>query len=275
MDTDDTYQRFVVHPPPDCVGVEVNYHDNPWFSDVLEKERLHCKETDPDNYDNIWEGKCRPAVEGAIFFKEIAAAQAEGRVCNVPYDPMLKVHVVVDLGNLDRMFIALVQKQASEIRIIEAIQGGFRSLPEYSAYLKERKYNWGRFWIPHDGYSMSRQTGKSDDQVLRALGWDVPRREEIVEISVESGIRTARMVSHRVYIDKTKADPLVEALKRYKRRINQRTAVESTPLPDRFAHGGDCYRYICINEGSMRNENEEIFRPVMEAYEPLDAVIGY
>jgi phage terminase large subunit len=90
LDTDDTHQRFTTKPPPDCLNVEVNWRDNPWFSDVLEQERLHCLKYDPDGYDNIWEGKCRPAVEGAIYFKQIQEAELNGRIKTVPHDKMLR-----------------------------------------------------------------------------------------------------------------------------------------------------------------------------------------
>jgi len=36
IDTDDTYQRFVVNPPENAKVVKVNYQDNPWFPEVLE-----------------------------------------------------------------------------------------------------------------------------------------------------------------------------------------------------------------------------------------------
>lgn len=42
LDTDETYVRFVVHPPEDSFVVQVNYSDNPWHGDVLEKERRHA-----------------------------------------------------------------------------------------------------------------------------------------------------------------------------------------------------------------------------------------
>lgn len=217
----------------------------------------------------------RPAVEGAIFYKEIQRAMDEGRVCNVPYDPMLKVHIISDLGNLDAMFCAFVQKLASEIRVIRAIQGGYRSLPEYSAVFKEFGYNYGKWWLPHDGYSVSRQTGKTDADILRALGWTVPTREEIVEKSVESGIREARMIAHQCYFDRNLADPLVEALKRYRRRINQQTEAEASPLADYYAHGGDCFRYIALNAPSLKNEDDRRPIPSPPMYHVLDPVVGY
>ena len=131
LESDETYQRFVKTPPPDCVAVLMNYTDNPWFPAVLDAERAHAQETlRPQEYAHIWEGRCMPAVEGAIFFDEVAAAEAEGRVRPVPYDPMLKVHAVWDLGWNDSMSIILAQKQASEVRVINYIEDSHRTLAD-------------------------------------------------------------------------------------------------------------------------------------------------
>jgi phage terminase large subunit len=109
LDSDDTYKRFVIDTPEDAAVVKINWSDNPWFPKVLNKERLHSKATS-DDYANIWEGECKSAVDGAIYANEIREAQEEGRVTNVPYDPMMKVHVVMDLGWNDSMSIASCKK---------------------------------------------------------------------------------------------------------------------------------------------------------------------
>jgi phage terminase large subunit len=66
-ETDPTYQRFVVHPPPTACVAHVNFDDNPWFPDVLNQERQYCLRTDPDNYDHIWLGACRTISDAVIF----------------------------------------------------------------------------------------------------------------------------------------------------------------------------------------------------------------
>jgi len=63
MELDPTYLRFVVNPPAGAWVQRVNWSDNPWFSDELEKERQHCMIADPDNYANIWEGECKGASD--------------------------------------------------------------------------------------------------------------------------------------------------------------------------------------------------------------------
>jgi hypothetical protein len=38
----------------------MNWNDNPYFPEVLNKERLHAKRSKTkEDYDNIWEGVCR------------------------------------------------------------------------------------------------------------------------------------------------------------------------------------------------------------------------
>ena len=60
---------------------------------------------DPDSYENIWEGKPKRVAEGAIYAMEIDQAYAQNRVRAVPYDPLLSVHLVWDLGWNDSMTI--------------------------------------------------------------------------------------------------------------------------------------------------------------------------
>jgi phage terminase large subunit len=276
LETDDTHQRFAINPQAGTVSVEVNWSDNPWWNDVLEAQRLHCQKHDSDNYDNIWEGKCRPAVEGAIYYKEIQAAQDNNRICFVPYDPMLKVHVVVDIGWNDSMSIALVQRLHGGIRIIKHIEDSRRTLDSYSAELKKMDLNWGKVWLPHDGFSGDVKTGKSVAEIMTKLGWNVPSRDEIVELPVEDGIKVARMTFPMIVFDKEGTVSLVESLKRYRRRINRATDEESAPLHDKYSHGADVFRYVCINAEQMTNEADKMHNfPIIEHFEPLDCVIGY
>ncbi len=159
IDTDDTYQRFIVDPPENAKVVKVNYMDNPWFPEVLEIERQHSEKTNPD-YANIWLGECKAAVDGAIYSNEIREAQEAGRITNVPYDPMLKVHVVMDLGWNDSMSVILCQKGVSDLRIIGYIEDDHRTLDSYSSQLKDMSYNWGTMYLPHDGHDINLSLNK-------------------------------------------------------------------------------------------------------------------
>lgn len=272
LDTDETYQRFVVNPPPDTVVREVNYHDNPWFPSVLEQERQHCELTNKEDYGQIWEGKCRSAVAGAIYAIEVGDAIREQRICNVPYDPKLKVHTVWDLGWNDSMSIAMVQRLRSEIRIIDYIEDSHKTLDWYCAELSKRNWNWGFDFLPHDGRSKDFKTGKSAEEILKSFG----RRPKITpEIGVEPGIKAARMAFGQAYFDKTKTARLVECLKRYRRSINMQTQEPGSPVHDEFSHGADCWRYVGVVADQMSNESDRRMQSSLVEFEPHSSTFGY
>lgn len=258
LESDETHQRFVINPPPDCRMVEMNYSDNPYFPQVLEKERAHAQATmRPEDYRHIWLGHCRPAVEGAIYFDAMSKALEAGRIREVPHDCQLKTHIVFDLGMADSMTLILVQKVASEIRVIHYIEGSQRILADYSAELRnlrldDQPMNWGTLWLPHDGFHTRHQTGKDDATILRGMGWDV---QAVPNIAVNSGIDRAREVFPRVYFNKTRTERLVECLKRYRWNISQKTGEAQHPLHDEYSHGADAFRYLALVEASITNED--------------------
>jgi phage terminase large subunit len=253
LDTDETYARFVLNPPPDAEVVKISYHDNPWFPEVLERERLYSKEHDPEDYDNIWEGACKAAVSGAIYAKEMGKIEVDQRVQNLPYDPRLKVHVVCDLGWNDAMTIGLFQRNLSELRVIDYIEDSHRTIDSYSAELREKRLNWGKFWVPHDAkHETLAASGQSVEQLLRKLGWSV---ESVPQIGVEPGIKAARMALGRSYFDRTKTQRLRECLKRYRRTVPKTTDEPTSPIHDEFSHGADMFRYAAIVADKMKNED--------------------
>jgi len=258
LDTDETYVRFVVNPPEGAVLLKLNYKDNPWFPEVLEKERISLQKRDPVAYDNVWEGNCRSAVEGAIYAKEIAAAIEGRRIRPVPYDPLLKVHAIWDLGWNDAMTVIMAQRSSSEIRLIDYLEDSHRTYDSYVAELRGKPYRWGKDFLPHDGKAKNAQTGMSPIEVLKKLGRDV---QEVPEIGVEEGIKAARQVFARVFFDETKTKRLVHCLRRYRRAIHQTTNEPGAPLHDEFSHGADAYRYLAVIADQMSNEDIVITDP--------------
>lgn len=87
---DDTYRRFIVHPPQDSIVLKANYDINPHFADTpLLADMLECKERDEDLYRHIWLGEpvadselaiIKPSwIEAAIDAHEKLGFQAAGR----------------------------------------------------------------------------------------------------------------------------------------------------------------------------------------------------
>ena len=68
LETDDTYQRFIVSPPDGAVVAKVTYRDNPWFSRTLEEERAYAERTlAREDYEHIWEGEPKRRSEAQVF----------------------------------------------------------------------------------------------------------------------------------------------------------------------------------------------------------------
>ena len=57
LESDPTYQRFVVRPPERSVCRKVSYVDNPWFPDVLREEQEALRRSDPEAHAHIWGGE--------------------------------------------------------------------------------------------------------------------------------------------------------------------------------------------------------------------------
>jgi len=257
LETDATHEMFVTSPPPDCVNVLLNYNDNPYFPAVLEAERVHAEATmRVDDYRHTWLGMCKPAVDGAIYFDAMSQSIAGGRIRKVPHDGSLKTHVVFDLGMADSMTLILVQKVASEVRVIHYIEGNQRILADYSAELKslrldDQPMNWGNIYLPHDGFHVRHQSGKDDATILQGLGWSV---EKVPSTSINSGIDRLRELFPRIYFDKERTARLVECLKRYRWNISAKTGEAVRPLHDEYSHGADVARYLGLVADQLSND---------------------
>jgi len=65
----DAVERLLrgVNRPANSVVVRANWHDNPWFPEELEGERVQCKSDMPIRYGHIWDGEYEPAAEGGMW----------------------------------------------------------------------------------------------------------------------------------------------------------------------------------------------------------------
>lgn len=62
----ETFQNS--QPPPRTIGVELNWRDNPWFSQVLNEQRVDQQSRlDPALYAHIWEGKFYESSDAQVF----------------------------------------------------------------------------------------------------------------------------------------------------------------------------------------------------------------
>lgn len=258
LDTDETYLRFIVNPPPGSLVIESTYLDNLWLTKELDDERKHDLATKPtDDYEHVWMGKCRAALPGAIYANEIIRMVAENRLTRLPYDPRLKVHTVWDMGyNSDAMAVGAFQVARSELRVIRYLEERHKTVDWFAAELQGMRYNWGCDFLPWDAWVEGRQTGKSDAQLLQAFGRRVKPVPNLPNAE-DTRIHRLRQLFPRIVADNTEQSGvkrLIECWKRYRRNIPKH-GEPSTPIHDQYCHGCDMTGYAALVADQMTNED--------------------
>jgi phage terminase large subunit len=273
LDTDETYVRFVVNPPTGAVVVKTTYRDNPWLTTELEQERQHDQIAKPqDEYEWIWEGKCLPAVQGAVFAREVAEMVAGGRICPLPYDPKLRVHTVWDLGWNDRMVVGFFQRGVADVRLIDYLETQYKRIDEVVGMYAQRPYNWGYDFLPHDGFAHDAKSGTTVAKILQRFNRKV---RPVPNISKELGIKHTRGFLARLYVHKgVETARFIECLKRYRRAIPRHGEPAET-IGDEFAHAADMARYAALVVDRMTNDLDDRTYPVIDAFQPRIASCGY
>lgn len=155
-------RELVRNPPTDAIVIEINYHDNPWFTDELESVRSTAytraeKTGEWDDYDNIWLGKARGKVSGSIYGTQMQMLRKLGRVGVVEPRPRLPMNAFVDLGSSVGNATAywLHQHQGTQHLFLKFEQEEGRGLrwlwDQMEDFRKAHRLRWGVIHMPHDG----------------------------------------------------------------------------------------------------------------------------
>lgn len=194
-----------------------------------------------DEFAQEYECSFEAAVKGAYYGKEINQAEIDGRITSVPYDPRLPVHTAWDLGMADSTVVWFLQCVGAETRWIDCLKGEGVGLDWYVRQLKDRPYNYGRHYLPHDVQVREMGTGKSRKEVLDGLGL---RDIEVGKaLPVADGVQALRMLLATSWFDKAKCKEGLEALRMYRREWDdKRQEFRPHPLHDWTSHYADAAR---------------------------------
>jgi phage terminase large subunit len=253
LESDETYQRFVLKPPESAVVQKINWSDNPWFPEVLALEKDALKSRDPSAYQTVWEGLCRLTVDGAIFANEMQVAELDGRITKVNYDPTKPVHAIFDLGWADSTAIWFLQFVGMETRLIRYHEDNQKTISHYLALMQTYGYMYDTLWLPHDAQNKTlASNGKSIEEIVRAAG----HKTRIIERTpIVDSINAARTIFRNCWFDRENCYDGLQCLRHYRYEVDPETGQFSrNPLHDQYSHGADAFRYIglMINEPKPR-----------------------
>jgi phage terminase large subunit len=118
------------------------------------------------------EFECDPyaAIQGAFYGKDIAAAEAEGRITALPPEPGVPVHTAWDLGHRHSTAIWFFQVVGPAVRIIDFYENHGQYADHYCGVVSARGYAQGIDFVPHDAKVHEWGTGKTRLETLIALG---------------------------------------------------------------------------------------------------------
>jgi phage terminase large subunit len=259
LETDETYQRFVVHPPADCISIKINWSDNPWFPETLRLEKDGLKDRDLEAYNQVWEGLCRQSVDGAIFGKELQQAELDGRITRVPYDPTKPVHAIFDLGWADSTSIWFLQFVGMETRLIRYIEDSQKTITHYMATMQTFGYVYDTIWLPHDaGNQTLAAAGRSIGDIVRNAGF---KTHILPRVPIIDSINAGRSIFPTCYFDRENAADGINCLRHYRFEVDPATGqFGKTPLHDHYSHGADAFRMIglMITKPKDRQSKPEI-----------------
>lgn len=242
LETDPVYDRFVANTDENVLLTRVNIKENPWAPKELleEMERSYLK--DPARAAWIWGGHCRPTAEGAIYEAEMGAMVDSGRICSIGYEQSADTIVSFDLGIGDHTSLIVGQWIGQERRVLHAYESFGVPLSHYIDHLKGLPYRIDHIVLPHDAANRSLQTGRSPEEIIdgafRGVRVEILPRTQ----SIEYDISFVKEHFPKVWIDKG-AVTLVESLRKYRRKFDDRTGLFGDPLHDTYSDMCDSFRY--------------------------------
>lgn len=185
-------------------------------------------------------------LTGAYYSKQLAAAQEEGRMKPVPWEPQLLVHTFWDIGMGDETTIWFVQFYGNEVRLIDYYENSGEGLAHYVKVIKEKEYVYGEHWFPHDIKVRELSTGTSRLETLRELGIN---GRVAPKLPVEDGIEAVRNILPCCWFNTAKesVEQAVEALKQYQKEYDdERKVFKNKPLHDWTSHTADSFRIMAV-----------------------------
>lgn len=230
-----------------------------WFWDVLPASKTGilsadelaeaAKDMTPEQTAQEFECSFDAAIIGAYYGKEIAAAERDGRITDVPVSPDLLVHTAWDLGHGDSTAIWFFQVGLGQIRVVDHYENHGQALAHYAAVLAGKGYRYGKHFLPHDAKVHELGTGRTRVETLGKLGL----KADLVPMhKVEDGINAARVTMARIWFDEVNCRSGIEALRQYRTDYDEKKrAFRDTPRHDWTSHTADAFRYLCMSWREM------------------------
>ena len=223
---------------------------------IIDQEELDAakKQMGDTKYRQEFECDWVANIEGSIYGKIMKKLEDNKQITLMAYDPSLLVSTVFDIGVGDSTAIVFFQKLGNTIRIIDFYENRREGLPHYIQVLKEKDYIYDKHFAPHDIEVQEFSSGKTRREVAYQLGI---RFRILPKLPLEDGIHSLKMILPRCYFDLDKTKPLIDALRHYHRKYNEKMKMfNNKPVHDWSSHACDAMRYLAISINDYEEKNK-------------------
>ena len=221
------FEMAATNPEWFCQLLTVDDTRRPDGSPVITKEDIAkdiAEGMDADLVPQEYYCSFKAGVKGSYYAEQMLAAENEGRICTIPYEPTVPVITSWDLGMNDENPIWFFQVVGKEIRAIDYFAMNNKGLDYYAKVLKEKPYVYDCHYLPHDVEVRSLSTGTSRKDTLEGLGIRPILTVEAVKKQAD-GIQAVRQMLPRIWFDKVKCVDGIKALKNYHREWDDKKKV--------------------------------------------------
>jgi phage terminase large subunit len=205
----------------------------------------------PEAYAQEYLCSFEAAILGAYFGREIAEAERNGRIGEVPPDPALPVHTAWDLGIGDATAIWFFQTVGPDVHVIDHYEAHGHGLPHYAQVLAGKGYAYGTHYVPHDARARDLGTGRTRIETMQQLTGRWPHVLKAGEVM--DGINAARLTLPRCRFDAVRCRDGLEALRQYRADFDEKArAFKDRPRHDWTSHSADAFRYLAMAWREMK-----------------------
>lgn len=246
-----THKRFRLDPPDGAKIVRLNYTDNPWFPDVLDKERREDEAKRPDQYEHVWGGDFVTVVEGAYFAKSLSEAKQQGRIGFLARDPLMTIRAFWDIGGTgakaDACAIWVAQFIGHEIRVLDYYEASGQPLATHVEWLRKQGYGSALCVLPHDGSTNDKVFDVSYESALRSAQFEVVVVPNQGTGAAKMRIEAARRLFPSIRFNEATTEDGRDALGWYhEKKSDDEREIGLGPNHDWSSHGADAFGLMCV-----------------------------
>ena len=247
-----TNKRFRDSKDPLTKCVELNYKDNPWFPDILDRARLKDKLERPESYEYVWNGAFVSTMTGSYYAASLTQAKEEGRIGFVAADPLLTHRIYCDIGgtgaNADAFTMVVAQFVGAEIRILDCYEAQGQPLATHLSWLRSKNYGPDRaqVWLPHDGSTHDKVYDVSYESAMKDAGFKVTVVPNQGKGAAMARIEETRRLFPTMRFNESTTEPLRDALGFYHEKRHEQRDVGLGPCHDFSSHFADAFGLLSV-----------------------------